>query len=102
MNFYDTGNVVQVPFVFQREDTKEFYDPPVVTCFAKKPDGTQTAYVYGTDAEVTRQAVGQYTFNITIARAEGGQWSYRGEGTGGDDEPASFEDVFYAKPSMFP
>lgn len=37
-------------------------DPDTLTVILRAPDGSQASYVYGTDAEVTRESVGVYVF----------------------------------------
>lgn len=37
-------------------------DPATLTVKLRAPDGTQTSYVYGTAAEVTRSSAGVYVF----------------------------------------
>lgn len=55
-------------------------DPSTVTGRLKAPDGTVTAYVYGTDAELERVSTGIYRFEWPVAAA--GRHYYRFESTG--------------------
>lgn len=42
-------------------------DVDTMTCAITKPDGSQDSYAYGTDAVVSRSAVGTYRFRYTPA-----------------------------------
>lgn len=55
-------------------------DPTTVTCTALKPDGGETTYTYGTDAELTKSSIGNYT--LTITASQPGRWGYRWLTTG--------------------
>ena len=55
-------------------------DPTGVTFTIKKPDGTITTYVYGTDSQLVKSAVGIYYVDYSIALA--GRHVYRFAGTG--------------------
>jgi hypothetical protein len=55
-------------------------DPTTITVLHRNPSGTLTTWVYGTDAEVVKNATGQYHADIDIDEA--GRWWYRWVGTG--------------------
>lgn len=52
-------------------------DPGALRFKLRDPDGTTTTYVYGTDVEVVRSALGAYHADIALASA--GVWVYRWE-----------------------
>lgn len=72
-------------------------DPQTVKVSIKKPDGTITTKIYGTDGEVIKESTGVYRIDVD-ANAEG-VWSIRwfAEGTG----KASSEMRFRVKDSDF-
>ena len=55
-------------------------DPTVITFRRRDPNGVIQAYVYGTDVELVRTAVGLY--RIDLALSVTGEYWYRWEGTG--------------------
>lgn len=55
-------------------------DPTTVTFRATTPAGTTTAYVYGTDAEVTKTGTGVFKLLLTVSAA--GPWQFAAIGTG--------------------
>lgn len=55
-------------------------DPTTVKVIYQKPDGTEITKTSGTDAEVVKQATGDYYIDIILDKA--GIWCYRWEGTG--------------------
>jgi hypothetical protein len=55
-------------------------DPTTVTIRVMDPWGTETSYVYGTDDEVVKDSVGDYTATITPDSA--GRWHFRWQTTG--------------------
>lgn len=54
-------------------------DPTTITFKLLSPDGIETSYVYGTDSEVQKESVGDYTADIRPTY--GGRWRYRWEAT---------------------
>lgn len=72
------GNIKRVSAVFTVGATET--DPTAVTVRVRAPDGTETSYVYGVDAEVVRTAVGRFRFDLTGTQA--GEYLVRFEGTG--------------------
>jgi hypothetical protein len=73
-------------------------DPATLTFKLMSPDGVETTYVYGTDAEITKQSVGDYTARITPDKA--GRWHYRWITTGSGTVLAS-EGDFLVQRSVF-
>jgi len=55
-------------------------DPTTVTVRIREPDGTVTAYVYGTDAEVVKSTTGVYYVDWTFNQT--GRHQVRWEGAG--------------------
>ena len=55
-------------------------DPTTVTVKIKDPAGRSTTYVYLVDAEVVKDATGEYHIDIIITQT--GIWYQRWEGTG--------------------
>jgi hypothetical protein len=55
-------------------------DPTTVTVRIREPDGTVTAYIYGTDVEVVKSAVGNYYVDVTFDQS--GRHQVRWEGVG--------------------
>ena len=55
-------------------------DPTGLTFQMREPDGTVTAYVYGTDAQLVKSAAGIYYVDWTIDQE--GEHRYRWVGTG--------------------
>lgn len=76
---YDIGDSIKLytttPFTDKSTDTAT--DPDVVRFRVRKPDGTVTSYVYGTDAEVVRDGTGDYHMLVRPAAGEQGTWRWR-------------------------
>ena len=68
-------------------------DPSTVTFKIKRPDGTATTYVYGTDAQPVKASTGVYYVDYAITLA--GRHAYRFEGTGAVATAES--DEFYVR-----
>ncbi len=90
MNAYVVGQSVRLSASFTNPDGTP-YDPGTVTITYKAPGVAPVSKVYGQDAEVTRDGVGEYLMDL-IAGATG-EWHYRIEGVGGGQ--AAAEDAFY-------
>ena len=59
------GDVVRLTIaVTDPDDGTTAVDPAALTVTTLAPDGTKVAYVYGTDAELVRSAVGSYYIDI--------------------------------------
>lgn len=85
MNTYKKGQKVRTKatsFQVYDENTDTWVptDPTTVTCVIKSPDGTETEYVYGTDAELVRDGVGVY--HLDLVADQNKRWYYRYAGTG--------------------
>jgi hypothetical protein len=76
-NYVDGTVRLRVRF---RDDDLVLTNPTTVTFTTWSPCGTETAYVYGTDAEITRPATGKY--QAAIEPDEVGRWRYRWTTTG--------------------
>lgn len=91
------GSEINIPVKFQTAAGTDV-DPATVTLSTMSPDGTLTAYVYGTDSEVTKQSTGDYNARITASMP--GRWHYRWLTTGADTVIA-LEGSFVVKRSAF-
>jgi hypothetical protein len=67
-------------FDFQIRDAGVLVDPTTLNFAFEKPDATVTTYVYGTDAELVKDATGKYHVELTLDQS--GWWSWRQESTG--------------------
>ena len=94
-NIYDVGDQVTSSIEFRQGAA--LADPTTITCKVEEPDGTETPYVYPTDPEVIKDAVGKYHLDITV-NAEG-TWTHRWEGTGA--VVAAAEQRFVVRDSAF-
>lgn len=91
MAIYDVGDSVKVSGTFKVAGVDT--DPTTVTVSYKKPDGTVVSKVYLTDAEVVKDATGQYHMDIPVDAS--GRWHYRFVGT--DAAKAAEEGDFYVR-----
>jgi len=78
INLYKKGQKVRCSVDFKVADV--LTNPTTVTFKSKKPSGTVTTLVYGTDADLVRDATGQY--HADVVTDEKGEWNFRFEGTG--------------------
>jgi hypothetical protein len=92
---YDVGDVATVDASWKVNDA--LTDPATVTLRVLKPSGATATYVYGTDPEVQKSAVGSYYGQVTVD--EPGVWSYRFEGT--DPAPGVAAGELQVDPSPF-
>lgn len=76
---YDIGDLRRLSVTFSDIDGTEA-DPTTVTFKMREPDGTETIYAYGTDAELVKDGVGRYHVDWTLTQA--GRHVVRWEGTG--------------------
>lgn len=67
-------------------------DPSTLMFIMREPDGTETPYVYGTDAELVKDSTGNFHVDWPITQA--GRHLYRWVGTGAAAEAGQAE--FYA------
>ena len=77
-NSYAIGDGFRLQASFTVSDV--LTDPTTVTFQLKDPNDVITTYVYGTDAEVVKSAVGVYYMDVTVSAAV--TWHYRIVGTG--------------------
>lgn len=67
--YYDVGDRVRMTANF-KDDLGADIDPTTVVVSVAAPDGTITSYTYGTDVEVVKDSVGNYSYEQTMT-AEG-------------------------------
>ena len=76
---YYVNTVVRLTVNFEEDDGDDV-DPTTVTFKTMSPSWVETSYVYGTDDEVQKASVGNYTADVTPDEA--GRWRFRWETTG--------------------
>jgi len=81
VNKYLRGRVIRVSAEVLN-DAGAAVNPSAMSLIVKEPDGTETTYIYGTDAEVIRPSTGNFYADITGASA--GRYYYRWESTDPD------------------
>ena len=74
MNSYDLGQLVRCPVQIV-DLTGAPVDPGTLTFTIEEPDGTETVYVYGTDAQLVRLSAG--SFYVDWPTAQSGTHFYR-------------------------
>lgn len=74
------GNSMTVDATFTRRKTGDLVDPTTVTTTVETPAGVKAAYVYGTDANLTRTSLG--LFSVTYTTDADGWWIVKFVGTG--------------------
>lgn len=80
LSHYMRGSRVVVTAEFRVPDSKgSLTNPTTVTFTARLRGETATAYVYGTDPEVTRPSIGVYELEYEPAE---GVWAVHVQGTG--------------------
>ena len=89
---YDIGDVRRLAVTFTNLSGANA-DPTGVSFSIRKPDGTVTAYVYGTDAELVKSATGIYYVDFAVTLS--GRHVYRFVGTGAVSTAENGE--FYAR-----
>lgn len=94
MNAYKVGATVRCSGAFTNA-AGDAIDPTTITFRARKPDGTLAVYVYGSNVELVKDAVGAYHVDLPVTLA--GRWAYRFEGTGA--APSADEALFLAESS---
>lgn len=75
---FDLGDSIRVSGEFRASNV--LVDPTVVNFTFINPAGTSTAYVYGTDVQLVKDAVGQY--HVDINGNARGRWAVRYHSTG--------------------
>jgi hypothetical protein len=96
MRQYDLGDAVRCTAAF-RSLSGVLFDPTTVSVSVRKPDGTITTKVYGTDLEVIKVSVGSYY--IDVDGNAPGNWFYRWFSTGTGQ--AAAERAFGIRQSQF-
>ena len=91
---YPEGTLVTVQGTF-RSSAQALQDPTVVKLTTVEPDGTETTYVYGTDALVTKTSTGIYAANLDTS-SKRGLWLYTWWSTG-TGQADSGERSFYVE-----
>jgi hypothetical protein len=83
-NNYDIGDRVKIYTTFQDEDGVAV-DPDVVKFVVKTPADVETTYTYDVEADVQKEATGDYW--MLVNADESGEYKYRifGETSGGDN-----------------
>lgn len=89
MNSYRLGTDVKTTGVF-KDVTGAVFDPAGVTCKVQQPDGTETAYVYGADAQVVKLSTGTYYIWVTPTQVGKHVVRFKGSGTVLVADEASF------------
>lgn len=86
-NIHDLGDLVRVTAAFtDPDDDDSAFDPDSVRLSVREPDGTVTTYVYGVDALIEKDSVGNYYADIDAEAP--GVWYYHWHSTG-DGQAAS-------------
>lgn len=85
---FDIGDIVKIKNEIKNEDG-DFFNPDALSVTIKKPNGSVSTLVYGTDLQLVRSDVGRHFIRITIDMA--GEWTIRWFSTG--DGQASQEDT---------
>lgn len=75
---YQLGDVIKLSANFQNNSVD--VDPSAVTLKVKSPVGTISSYVYGTDSELVKDSVGDYSLNYTPSLE--GRYAFRWVSTG--------------------
>lgn len=76
---YDIGDARDILVTFTDQNGVPA-DPTGITFKMREPDGTETTYVHGTDAEVVKESTGVYYVTWTYAKK--GRHIARWNGTG--------------------
>lgn len=79
ISVYQIGDAARCIATFTDDDGAAV-DPATVTFRWTTPAGVSDSYVYGTDAEVVRDATG--LFHVDLPVTERGLWLYRWESSG--------------------
>lgn len=78
---YDIGDLRRLSVAF-KDINGAAADPTTVTFRMRKPDGTVTTYVFGTDSELVKDSVGNYHVDWTFALAGRHVWRFEGSAGG--------------------
>ena len=93
---YDKGDLVVCSGSF-KNSAGTLIDPTTVAFHYKLENGTSASYLYGTDAELVKDAVGIYHANLSAGSP--GTWYFRFVSTGTGQ--AAEESSYYIKPGEF-
>lgn len=89
---WPTGQLVKLRMAFYNDAVPpQLADPTAVTLVIKRPDGTT---VIGTQADMTHDGTGLYTYPYTIAQVGDHLWEAKGDGA----VQARLEGVFVGQP----
>lgn len=91
------GSTLRIP-VNYTDGSGTDIDPTAVTFKLYSPDYQTTTYVYGTDAEVVKDATGNYYIDVSPTVA--GRWHYRWDSTG-TNKASGVEGSFVVQASVF-
>jgi hypothetical protein len=91
------GTTLRVPVAYSDSNGVDV-DPTTVTFKLMAPDRTTTTYVYGTDAQVVKESVGDYYVDVVPTQA--GRWWYQWLSTGTGTATAT-EGNFVVQTSVF-
>lgn len=94
-NTYDVGDLIRVSAAFTSAGAA--IDPTAVTAKVKAPTGTTTTLVYGVDAGLIKDSVGNY--HIDVSATEMGTYVYRFAATG--TAQSASESSFRVRASAF-
>lgn len=95
LNTYDIGDIPRLSLALAVAGVAQ--DPTTLRARVLDPDGTETIYVYGEDAELVRAGVGSYYLEVRAAMA--GTYHYRFESTGTAE--GTEEHAFFVRSSAF-
>lgn len=76
---YQKGDLVRCSGNFKNSAGSDI-DPTTVSFKFTTPGGVATTYLYGTDAQVVKDSVGNYHVDLSVNQR--GDWHYRWESTG--------------------
>jgi hypothetical protein len=66
-------------------------DPTTITFVMREPDGLETTYVHGTDAELVKDSVGNYHVDWPVAKEGRHFYTWIGTGTAAEAGQGEFE-----------
>lgn len=77
---FETGTTLNLRVSFTDPDNgDEATDPTTVSIAVRTPaDASPTTYTYGTDAEVIKEAVGEYLFRLALTEIGTYRWKWTG------------------------
>lgn len=94
-NTYDVGDLIRVSAAFTSAGAA--IDPTAVTAKVKSPAGLTTTLVYGVDAGLIKDSVGNY--HVDVSATEAGTYVYRFAATG--TAQSASESFFRVRASAF-